>query len=59
MWGAASDERNGLSFVAVIAVHVNYIYNFTCFNIFNTIFVVATILSSSDSTPLSCHDLLK
>jgi hypothetical protein len=30
MWGAFSDERTSLSFVAMIAVHDIYIYKFTC-----------------------------
>jgi hypothetical protein len=29
-WGVLSNERAGLSFVAVIAVHDIYIYRFTC-----------------------------
>jgi hypothetical protein len=30
MWGALSDEKTGLSFVAVIAAHAIYSYSFTC-----------------------------
>jgi hypothetical protein len=63
VWGALSDERTGLSFVAVIFNNTCHLYLHLsasyivespfCFMSFNTVFVKATVLSFSDSDPLS------
>jgi hypothetical protein len=52
LWGVISDEGTGLSFIAVIAVHVIYMQPF-CFMSSNRVFVKAITVSSSDSAPLS------